>query len=142
MKEQVLVIGFACILSCIVIGLTIKTFLAGAKYLKEETEADYMGLFYKVKWINLVGVMAMCGAFITAAAVSEKHITATLALLMLVILAILIPKIVIQMIWRCPHCGGSLALGVNRGINVKLVGQCPACKKILCQALNDTQSKR
>ncbi|MCQ4636902.1 hypothetical protein NE619_09175 [Anaerovorax odorimutans] len=135
MNPQILVIIFACILSCLVSALTVRAFLQGKKLLDAEKESEYAELFRKVKRINIAGVAAMCGAFIAAAAVSETSVLATLAMLLLVVLMILIPKIIIQSIWRCPHCGNGLELGSNRGINVKLIDQCPSCKEVLCRAM-------
>lgn len=139
MNSQTLVIIFSCILSLIVVALTVRAFTMGRKALDPEKEKEYLELFCKVKWINLAGVVLMCGAFITAAVVSETSVPLTLLMLLLVIVTMLIPKIIIQMIWRCPHCGGGLGLGSNRGINVKLIGRCPTCQKILCSSMYEGQ---
>lgn len=135
MNQQMMVIMFACVLSGIAIGLTVKAFVKGKRLLNAESEEAYRSLFFRVKWINMIGVVAMCGAFVTAAIVSETSVLLTLSMLLLVVIMILIPKIMIQAIWRCPHCGNALELGGNKGINVKLQDQCPACKTVLCEAM-------
>lgn len=134
MNQQVFVLLFSSLLSCVVIVLTVKAFVKGMRSLNQEQEREYWNLFCKVKTVNLIGVIVMCGAFIAAAAASERSVPITLLMLLLVIIMMLIPKIIIQSIWRCPHCGNGLELGSNRGINVKLVAQCPSCKKVLCKA--------
>lgn len=85
MKQEMIVIVFACVLSVVVIGLIIRTFLKGVTYLNRETERGYGELFFKAKWINFTGALGMCGCFITAAAVRETHTLATLILLCLVV---------------------------------------------------------
>ena len=102
MNQQIFVLLFSSLLSCVVIVLTVKAFVKGMRSLNQEQEREYWNLFCKVKTVNLIGVIVMCGAFIAAAAASERSVPITLLMLLLVIIMMLIPKIIIQSIWRCP----------------------------------------
>lgn len=112
-----------------------KNIFKGKALFERTKEEAYRKRFYQVKAVNLVGVICMCAAFISAAVISEKHVLGTLILLFVVILMVLIPKIIIQNIWKCPHCDAGLSIGVNRGINVRLLARCPDCQRILCEEL-------